>query len=189
MKQNRYHKLFFESYTSENIIALFSRYKGAAKEITESWAMLEAAKKVDVNLDECTVVVVGDGCAPRTGAIFAYFTKALVISVDPNANIPHWVEHCEKQAKIGYEPERISFAKMKIEDIVFDGNGKTVIVVWPHSHADMNKADITNYGRRIDISMPCCVKIPSNWMSKPHVTYTDFNVLSPKRDVHIWDSE
>lgn len=190
---NLYHKRFLESFTSENVIALFSRYKGATKEITESWAMLEAAKKtaykLEFDLNECKIIVVGDGCSPRTGAIFAYYTKADVVSVDPNANLKHWEEHCEKQTLMGYKPERITFWSMKIEDMCFECKGKEAIIVWPHSHADMNKLDVRDYARRIDISMPCCVPIPQNWMSKPHIIYTDYNVLSPKRDIHIWDSE
>ena len=77
---NKYHKRFLNSFTSENVIALFSRYKGAAKEITESWGMLEAAKLVTDKIGEHIVIIAGDGCSPRTGAIFAYFTKADVES-------------------------------------------------------------------------------------------------------------
>jgi hypothetical protein len=184
---NYYLKRFIESFTSENVIALFSRYKNAAKEITESWGMLEAAKKLDVNLSECKVVAVGDGASPRTGAVFAYYSGADVISLDPNANIGHWEEHCEKQTLMGYPPQRIVFLKNKIEDIEINCLEKTVIVVWPHSHADMNNTHIGNYSRRIDIAMPCCVAIPNNWKEKPHISYTDYNVLSEKRDIHIWD--
>jgi hypothetical protein len=183
---NPYLKRFLNSFASENVIGIFSRYRNAHKEITESWAMLEAAKKHVENLNDSLVVVVGDGCSPRTGVIFAYFTKADVISIDPLFNLNHWYDHCDKQTKMGFEPQRITVFAMKAEDCSVDCNGKDCVVIWPHSHAPMNNTKIFNYKSRTDISMPCCVAIPKNWASTPHTTYDDYNVLSPKKTVHIW---
>lgn len=78
---NKYHSRFLRTRAAENVLGIFSRFNNAHKEITESWAMLEAAKKHGPPLDEnCEVFVVGDGGSPRTGAIFAYYTKARVVS-------------------------------------------------------------------------------------------------------------
>jgi hypothetical protein len=183
---NTYHKRFLESHSSEYVIALFSRYKGAAKEITESWAMLEAAKRFAPNLNDSYVVVVGDGCSPRTGALIAYYTKASVVSIDPAHNEEHWAEHCTIQNKIGYPVQRLIVIKDKIENIPMDCEGKQLVVLWPHSHAIMGKERITNYSKRIDIAMPCCIPPPHDWLLKPHITYEDDNVLSPKKTVHVW---
>jgi len=185
---NRYHKKFIESYASENIIGIFSRYKKSAKEITESFGMLYAAKKYVETLDDSLVVIVGDGCSPRTGIVFAYFTKAYVVSVDPNFNMEHWDEHYKKQCSMGFPPERIRLIKDKIENVSLDCQGKTCAVIWPHSHASMDcKNFIYNYKNRIDIAMPCCFKIPNKWMTKPHITYLDLDVESPKNTIHIWN--
>ena len=183
---NKYHKRFLNSFTSENVIALFSRYKGAAKEITESWGMLEAAKLVTDKIGEHIVIIAGDGCSPRTGAIFAYFTKADVISIDPNFNMLHWEEHFDKQTKLGYEPQRLKVLKKKIEDVPIDCESKPCLVIWPHSHANMLNTKIYNYSGRIDIAMPCCKPIPAELMKIPHFTYDDYNITSPKRTIHIW---
>jgi len=183
---NKYHERFLQSFACENIVALFSRYRGGPKEVTESWAMLEAAKKYVPDLNERIVIVVGDGCSPRTGALFAYFTAADVISVDPNFNLAHWGEHCEKQAAMGFPVRRMRLIAGKIEDHEIDCGGKACVVVWPHSHAPMNAARIINYTARTDISMPCCVAIPSAWMERPHIIYSDRHVASPKRQVHVW---
>lgn len=183
---NRYHNRFLSSFTAENVIGLFSRYGGAAKEVTESWAMLEAAKKVIPNIGEYYIIVVGDGCSPRTGALFAYFTKAKVLSIDPNFNLDHWKEHVEKQTAMGFPPQRITLIKDKVENLEVDGLGKPVLVVWPHSHADMNSLKLKNYESRVDIAMPCCTPIPKNWMERPHIFYEDFHVMSPKRGIHCW---
>lgn len=184
---NRYHKRFLESFTSDNVIALFSRYKNSAKEITESWGMLEAAKKFVPNLNDCRVVVVGDGASPRTGAIFAYYTKTNVISIDPCFNIAHWKDFVEKQTNMGFPPQRLYLIKSKVENVNFDCLGnERVVVVWPHSHAPMDKCIIKKVKERYDIALPCCVQIPKKFIEKPHITYVDYNIESPRNTVHIW---
>lgn len=183
---NIYHKRFLESFSAESVIGLFSRYKGAAKEITESWAMLEAANNHCLNLDSHHIIVVGDGCSPRTGAIFAYFTKAMVTSVDPGFNLSHWQEHVAKQTAMGFPPQRLEVIQDYIDKTKIDCHGRPLLVIWPHSHAHMNECNPVNHGLRTDIAMPCCVKVPKNWLLKPHSTYDDENVISPKRTIHVW---
>jgi len=186
MNCNKYHKRFIESFSSENVIGIFSRYKNASKEITESWAMLEAARKYSGFELKCRVVVVGDGCSPRTGMIFAYYTKCKVISVDPRFNMMHWMDHLAKQTKMGFKPERISIRVARIEDLKIDALDNNLIVIWPHSHAKVGSDKITGYNSRVDIAMPCCTPIPKKWMEIPHLVYDDYNVLSPKRTIHVW---
>jgi hypothetical protein len=185
---NRYHKKILSSWSAENIIGLFSRYRGGPKEITESFGMFEAAKKVCDNIDECKIVVIGDGCTPRTGIVFAYFSKADVISIDPNFNMDHWEQHYEKQKRMEFEPKRIKLIKDKIENIKIDCEFKKTILLWPHSHADMRNIRLKNKKIVIDIAMPCCVPIPSDYMKIPHLTYDDYDILSPKRTIHIWEN-
>lgn len=185
-KANKYHERFLNSFTNELLVGLFSRYHKASKEITESWALLEASKRFVPNLANYKVVVVGDGSSPRTGALLAYYTKAEVISVDPGLNWPHWQEHVAKQTAMGYPPERLLAVKDRIEDVKIDCEGKPCLVLWPHSHADMRRTKILNHTSRIDIAMPCCVPIPPEWMKTPHVCYIDEHVLSPKNTIHIF---
>ncbi|MDD4996375.1 MAG: hypothetical protein PHW15_02815 [Patescibacteria group bacterium] len=183
---NKYVKRFVESFASENIIGLFSRYPNAYKEISESWALLEAAKKHVGNINDSIVIVIGDGASPRTGAIFAYFTKANVFSIDPNFNILHWIEHYDKQMKMGYTPQRLKLFKLKASEVKINCFNKQCIVIWPHSHAPMNDFNVLNALTRIDIALPCCIPIPNNWMTIPHIVFDDINIISPKRTIHIW---
>lgn len=183
---NKYHKNLLESMSCENVIGLFSRYKGAAKEVTESWAMLEAANRYVLHLDSHQIIVVGDGCSPRTGAIFAYFTKAEVTSIDPAFNLAHWDEHVTKQTGAGFSPQRLTVVKDYVDKTSIDCGGRPALVIWPHSHAHMSECRPINCGPRTDIAMPCCVKIPDSWMRKPHITYDDQHVISPKRTIHVW---
>lgn len=186
---NLYHKKFLESFAAENVIAVFNRYKNAAKEITESWALLEAAKKYVPDLNERLVIVVGDGCSPRTGVLFAYYTKAEVYSIDPEMRMAHWKDHYSKQTAMGFEPKRINVIQLHAEDFSTSSLDKKVLVIWPHSHANMDALKTDKSTNRIDIAMPCCNPIPANWMAKPHICYDDFNVISPKRRIHIWRQE
>lgn len=183
---NLYHKRFLSSFSSENVIGLFSRYNGAAKEITESWAMLEAAIKYVPGLDRHVAIVVGDGVSPRTGALLAYYTKADVVSVDPQFNMSHWHEHEAKQTAQGCPPQRLRLVADRIENVELDCGGKPCVVLWPHSHANMDNTKIVGFSERTDIAMPCCVPIPRSWMEMAHIVFDDYNVSSPKRTLHVW---
>lgn len=187
---NLYHKRFLDSFASENVIGLFSRYRGSHKEVTESWAMMEAANKFVTGINDCKVFVIGDGASPRTGSLFAYFSKADVVSIDPQFNMDHWREHATKQSGMGNPVQRLALFARPVEEMeAFDCKGSKAVVVWPHSHAHMNNFKCHSYSKRIDIAMPCCVKIPANWMIRPHITYDDQHVLSPHRTIHIWEPD
>lgn len=126
---NKYHKKFLSSFACENVVGIFSRYRGAPKEITKSWGMLEASKLLDIKIDESKIIVIGDGCSPRTGIIFAYFTKAEVISIDPKFNIAHWNDHVEKQTNMGFPPQRIEIINDHIENLKLNCNNKHTIAI------------------------------------------------------------
>lgn len=183
---NPYIKRFIDSFTSECVIALFNRYKNASKEITESWGCFQAALDNIENVSSHKVIVIGDGASPRTGSIFSYFSKADVVSVDPAINIDHWNEHKERQHRIGNPIQRLEVIKDKVENVIFNCDNIGVIVVWPHSHANMNNIQMINHGTVHHIAMPCCVKIPPSFANVKHIAYVDENVLSPHNKIYIW---
>lgn len=186
---NKYHKQLIESNASENIVGLFSRYKGASKEVTESFGIFAACRKVIPDINQHLVYVIGDGASPRTGAVFAYFTKAEVVSIDPQFNMDHWEKHTTQQKSMGYPITRLEVIKKKIEDCqVFNCNQKRIIIVFPHSHASMEETlkKFTNYKTRYIVNMPCCVPIPTNFAKIPHTFIKDTLIVSPKNEIHIW---
>lgn len=184
---NKYLKAFLGTRSCEDVVALFARYGGAAKEITESWGMLEAAyNHAPFRLNDCKVFIVGDGCSPRTGGMFAFYTKATVESIDPNFNMEHWEQFCSRHEKLGNPVQRLKLHKDVIENLTLDGEEKDVLVVWPHSHANMNSLKLVNQANRCDIALPCCEPLPPNWASIPHITYVDRHIASPKNCVHIF---
>ena len=179
---------FLSTFTTECVIGLFTRYKDRApKEITESWGMLQAAKKFVPNLDNKLVFVIGDGASPRTGALFAYYTKATVVSIDPAMNLDHYKIWYDRQVAVKETPQRLTVLKEKAENYKPSCNNKDILVVWPHSHADMNSFEPVGYSTRADIALPCCVKIPNKWLSRPHTKFSDENIMSEKNIVFVWN--
>lgn len=177
---------FLNSRSAENLMPLFTKCGKPAKEITESFGMVEAAKKFCPELWKWKCIVVGDGKTPRTGAMMSFYTGADVISVDPEAyeELPSF--YAVNRA-LGAVPKRLEIAKSRIEDIdLIHCDGKPVVVLWPHSHADMDKCQVVNCERRVDIALPCCVPIKKAWLEKPHIHYVDYSILSPKREIFIW---
>lgn len=185
-----YLKRFINTRSAENLMPLFTKCGNPAKEITESWGMLEAVKKYCAELWRWKCIIVGDGRTPRTGAMIAFYTGADTVSVDPELNLEAWAQYRYIQSLQGIQIKRLLLMADKIEDISsINCDGKPVVVLWPHSHAPMNKCNTVNYAKRIDIALPCCVKIPKEMYKQPHIYYQDLQILSPKRDIHIWGTD
>lgn len=155
-----------------------------AKEVTESWAMLEAVVKIlkidstiNRNSEETLVIVVGDGHKPRTAALIAFMSKFHCISVDPLMNFNR-----EKDVN------RLQVIKERIEDIFIETEKyKNVIILMPHSHAKLEDVEkgIQKHPKTWIVTMPCCV--PHNFPSNC-IEYQDNFILSPKNHIKIWNN-
>lgn len=165
--------------------------KRAAKEITESYAMHNAAVQalgISPSEREVIAIVVGDGRLPRTGALLAYLTKWTIVSIDPQMDL-------EKVASLP-KVDRLDCHAKKAEDMRSSIRcaGYRCVLILPHSHADLNAAiAVPKEASRIDlISMPCCVPHNQKFeifdFVKKHemITYVDPDVWSPKNRVYIW---
>ncbi len=150
-----------------------------AKEITESFAAYEAVRsRCDFRFDDpdVTCVCVGDGHTPRTGAVFAYRSKWMVYSVDPNMRVKE------------YGVDRLFLRKKRIEDIDFFTHEKVVIVA-VHSHASLESA-IISVGKPkhlFVVAIPCCFDqfvtgVPCD------DEYEDEGIWSPHRTVLVWEN-
>jgi len=153
-----------------------------AKEITESMAAFRATQRYisrfDMRDPSVTVYCVGDGCTPRTGALFAYRTAWSVISIDPA------LKDKGKWAGI----ERLSCVREKVEDVGKFGISKKALIVAVHSHADLTEAyrKLCSEDTAI-IALPCCV--PQKLFEiEPDYDFQDFGIWSPKRRVLIWEN-
>jgi hypothetical protein len=152
-----------------------------AKEVTESMAAYEAVRKhvyhkEDFRFDDpgITLVAVGDGHTPRTGALFAFRTAWKCYSVDPVLRMRD------------YKIDRLKLINKKIEDIQ-PIVGDKMVVVAVHSHADLREVEkkvISTTGNRSFISIPCCVKQELDYIKD--YEYTDRGIWSSKNIVKVW---
>jgi len=150
------------------------------KEITESMGCYRGVVNnlqdvyLNINNPDINVVVVGDGHAPRTGALFAFRSGWSVISIDPLFRTKE------------YNIKRLVICKCKIEelyDVCFDF---PVIIILPHSHAKIKDVlqKINSKVSRHVLALPCCYNqdIPN----KAYIGYTDTNIWSEKNTIKIW---
>jgi len=148
-----------------------------AKELTESFGAFRAALRHFrdwMTCDDVTVVCVGDGCRPRTGATFAFRSPWNVISIDPNLRNPRSVG----------DIERLECNVKRVQDCAPRHFPKLLIVA-VHSHATLEETMSTLSGDEVGvIAIPCCV--PLELDAKPIADYRDGGIHSPKNRVLVW---
>ena len=146
-----------------------------AKEVTESMAAFNAVRKYlsdtfDFNDYDVNLYAVGDGCTPRTAALFAYRTKWGCHSIDPLMRDGR------------YKISRLFYRKDKIQDIQVLRNKAVIVCV--HSHASMEDTlKSIQAPARAMVAIPCCKEYNS---TVPCISYEDEGIWSPKRTVKIW---
>jgi len=151
-----------------------------AKEITESMGTFNAVwNYVCPNLfgprdGNVALVSVGDGCTPRTAALFACRTAWHCWSIDPRLRT--------RDTPI----KRLTCIIGKIEDSALDLTAfGHVVAVLVHSHATIKDTLYGIKAKRLHIvAMPCCV--PLNIADKPFLGYHDTHIWSPHNLLKIW---
>ena len=171
------------------------------KEITEAEAMRHAIVKllrVHEGHDTNAVLVIGDGATPRLGALLAYTTGWLSISVDPALKRIHYTES-----------NRMICIRSVIEDmdevihqinLGMEAKGKgcdyytRIVVAAPHSHANLEKGiDVARKAfpnlKRLDaVAMPCCVRqsLEGQGVRNCDMRYEDLGIWSAKNVIQVW---
>jgi hypothetical protein len=149
-----------------------------AKEVTESFAAFYAVRNHilpdSMHDPGITMVAVGDGFTPRTGATFAFRTKWLCHSVDPVMD--------DRE----YDIERLVVHRKRIEDVRIEGD--TVVVVCVHAHVEPEVImDSISARQRHWVVIPCCDHDHDTLAGKwPDREYDDYAIWSPKHRVKIW---
>lgn len=154
-----------------------------SKEITESFGMYEAMKRVCIELgiklsDNVKCVVVGDGHRCRTGALIAFCSNFNCISIDPEMNLDPLLT-TDKRRFV-----RVDRARCFIQDGEWDySEYEHTFIIHPHSHAKLSQslAHIKGKHRHL-ISMQCCVKDDIAGGTE----YRDKYVHSPHNLIRYW---
>ena len=158
-----------------------------AKEVTESFGAFNACRNHfrDWMQDRETpveVYCVGDGCRPRTGAVFALRTRWNVTSVDPALKSP----------RATASVPRLFCEARRVEEL--DGaHSRRCLIVAVHSHAPMDAVlERFTADEMGAIVIPCCVDQSCSIASlglarlKPKAVYPDMGIHSPMRTVSVW---
>lgn len=174
---NRYLNRFFKMNTAPLLMS--AKVFPNIKEITESVGAFVAIQdhlidKCVSRTDEVDVYVIGDGHSPRTGALIACLTKWNVKSIDPQMRGEQW------------GIKRLETYKSKAEELSFEGNNNSAVVVCVHSHAKISDClkMLHGYSEIHLVNIPCCFKADID--KKPNVSYTDIGIQSEKQKVEIY---
>lgn len=148
------------------------------KEITESMSAYNFFRNYQDHLFELkdpsvSVVVVGDGCTPRTASMFAFRTAWSCYSIDP-----------EMKWRNNGRVNRLTCIKERIENLEpyhFD----KLVLIHIHSHAKLeDSVSRLTANKRVVLSMPCCVKQERE--RPPDYSFIDEGIWSPKNKVDVW---
>ena len=112
-----------------------------------------------LNNSNVLCLIPGDGIMPRTGYLFAIYTKWTVISIDPLMNLDR------VNAELN-TPENLICLKSKSEDVDLNTYAKDkedFVIVHVHSHANFDNEwrrlqYISPTGKKIGLTIPCCKK-------------------------------
>lgn len=158
--------------------------KNASKEITECFAIYYQILKMYKPSDNLSVIVVGDGCRPQLGVLLAFMSKWNIHSCDPNMKTTSLqVSHVK----------RLNIYKKRLEELEkINCNGEDVVIIFPHSHADIRQfaLPLQNFYKCSIISMPCCVKIPQSMLKLKHEVVEDeiLGFFTDKNIMYIWEN-
>jgi hypothetical protein len=191
MGTTQYIDRFLNLNCINDLLPFFLKSNHPAKEISESFAVYNIAQQLPQYQDDqfanTTIFVIGDGNTPRTGALFAYLSKADVISIDPTFNWEFWLSIKDKTRRLLCLKER--YENVKLETLNIRVN---ILIVSPHAHvyADRILSKYIANGNRSMIVIPCCcqaIQLPTIG-GDPDFKYTDESIFSEKNEIYMWKS-
>lgn len=152
------------------------------KEITESFAAYNAVRKhlwtpcrLFPSDESITLISVGDGGTPRTGATFAFRTRWQCLSVDPVLN----------EAKFANKINRLQLIQDRLENVAKLGPYGRAVVVAVHAHVGLDVIVNSIAAERLAlVAIPCCT--PQTLDQPPDEEYDDWGIWSPQRCVKVW---
>ena len=139
---------------SNSFEELWNRFKDAespTKEISESYAAFSNMKKV-CQVSDYTWVHIGDGAYTRTAAIFAFFSKTLNYTIDPNINMDKYYMWEEKYNVSNIEANKCKFENFHSDMVVCTSYNICCV----HAHVNLEEVDKKFPDWCYLYSNPCC---------------------------------
>ena len=174
---------------------LAARIYPNAKEITESMAAFDAARKAvgaeALGDKEWLMVDVGCGSTPRNAALFAFRTNWMCLAVDPQLRLSRYPEidrmHCHKLQIEQMVPHVLFRKPTKIMAVAVHAHVRLPAIMdmlakVGRSLLEKNRPMLK---RVVLVAIPCCIEqiLPE----EPKKQIVDWGIWSPKRTVKVWD--
>jgi hypothetical protein len=184
---NRYVKEYLRKDCSGQLQELFSQSSNPYKEIAESMAAFEHIRDVINIKDNNTFFCIGDGSLCLTGALFAFLTKGLSISIDPNINLEKVQTWIERE-----RVKRLLFYKIRYQNCPsWDGTYNLILV---HAHVNLEELAQHFPNWRYLYTCPCCNPIDQTfsvaYQKKHNISVVlagrDTEMITPKNDVFVY---
>jgi len=162
-----------------------------AKEVTESFAayhaVVEHLPAFSLSDRDITLIAVGDGCTPRTGATFALRSAWNCISIDPALHETGRKGARGRPASRRWSAlDRLRVATKHVQ-FVDPIECERAVIVAVHSHALLADAVRAVRAREVAVvAMPCCV--PQTLEAPADVDFRDPGVASPQNRLLVWRS-
>lgn len=169
----------------EELRELFMHAAAPAKEFTESYAALHHLRPSLKRFDPQTTMIlhIGDGAHCRTGAVFAFMTKFINISIDPQINEKRMAEWCDK-----FKVRNLWWSKKRIEDFPLETYFALLaprIVTFVHAHVQTDQvlARVPNW-KAAYVNICCHPKEQRSRLPAVAEGY-DWAILSPEREYQV----
>lgn len=185
---------YLEKWCSCDLQALYCQSRNPAKEITESMgAYRNIQELINTKNDKHIYFCIGDGSLCMTGALLAFVTKGIAISIDPLVNLKKvslWSNEKSVKNFYGFKTTYENF----IEDEVFKFDDYTYTLICVHAHVSM--VDLISKFPRWDYlyTNPCCHKDKQTLslavQKERNISVlkygVDENILSDKNEVIVY---
>ena len=141
----------------------------------------------------------GDGVHPRTGALVAFLTHWTALSVDPQMRRPNgWpVRTCAfVKPNLFTNPvpqpypgvDRLKVAHCRVEDLEETAT-KNLLILCTHSHAPLKACwNAVQAERKVMVVLPCCQHLEIPKGTEIVRGYSDGKILSPRREILIYEA-
>ena len=198
---NRYVDKVLRSSSYEELMWRFLEAASPSKEISESYAAFSNMKKV-CKISDYTWLHIGDGGYTRTAAIFAFFSKSLNFSIDPNLNFDKFNAWSLKYGVFGVIPRDKKFEDVSekniLNEILFQSLDKEYSsnynICCVHTHVNLEEVDKQYPRWKFLYTNPCCQPgtqvFSKKYMYENNIVEVenklDLGILSDKRHIIIY---
>lgn len=180
LPHTKYVDKVLRSSSYEELMWRFNPCESPAKEISESYAAFSNIKRV-CRLNHYNWLHIGDGAYTRTAAIFAFFSKSVNYSIDPQLNIDKfekWVNDYGVKGIFALKEKYENFNESKID------RSKPYSITCVHAHVKLDELDKHFPNWHYLYTNPCCY-YEQQTFSEDYMKENNIKCIVDKHDLGI----